>query len=327
MTMTNDEDGPRMMNHERPLDALLPELGEAHAPIPLTHVHQRVLEVATDDGDLEWLLICWRDPGGPQALHQSLMPVVEATLLAELSRPANNLGTARHVGIRLALFETVADVAAATAAFGFHEQTWDAHAQPGTMAAIRDEAARVGLQVPERPVALWHAPIRHPEGDHGARLFELQQMMSARMQDDVWGATPGGPSKLLANYIERMFRETIAPDLDGLSTLELLLVQRERDEVSDMGPIRWIPPLLFQALADFVGVVATTVFGARVQWAVCEQDALGLYPPPHFRVDVPGGQSYYLPVGLHLVRWCMMPLRAGEDVPTLAEWLADQFGP
>ena len=31
-------------------------------------------------------------------------------------------------------------------------------------------------------------------------------------------------------------------------------------------------------------------------------------------------------LGLHLLRWCIMPLQPGEVVPPLSDWVLDQFG-
>jgi hypothetical protein len=37
------------------------------------------------------------------------------------------------------------------------------------------------------------------------------------------------------------------------------------------------------------------------------------------------GGTYVVPIGHHLVRWCVMPLEAGEAIPPLSAWLRDQF--
>jgi hypothetical protein len=33
------------------------------------------------------------------------------------------------------------------------------------------------------------------------------------------------------------------------------------------GAIRWIPPMLFQALCDFIGVIGQTLFDRDIAWA------------------------------------------------------------
>jgi hypothetical protein len=143
--------------------------------------------------------------------------------------------------------------------------------------------------------------------------------MAKRMGEDVWGHTPGGPSRLLTRLVEEDLGGSLGADFDGLRRLEGWLVSRQ------VGPIRWIRPLLFQALCDYVGVAAQAVLRARVAWGECVPDESGLAPPPLFRV-MRGGQPVHIPVGLHVVRWCVMPLREGEAVPSLAEWVVDEFG-
>ena len=69
------------------------------APLPRHAVHARVLHVPltasaasssgsnADVGTFAWNLVVWDDPGGAPALHAALRPLVEATLLTELSAP------------------------------------------------------------------------------------------------------------------------------------------------------------------------------------------------------------------------------------------------
>lgn len=316
------------MSDDRPLDALFPELAEARSPFEITPVHQRVLEVDLDDQGWEWLLCVWRDPGGPRALHNALRPLVEATLLATLSQaPATGAETLGRDwrSLRLVVFEPVADLAVATRAFGMSEVPWDDAIYPGRMGALTDEARTMGWPIADRPHAVLEAEIAGPDGAHGEHLAQIQEAMADKMGDDVWGDTPGGPSRLLALLLEQHFgaRATIEPTLEGLRTLELLVTHRRP------GVIRWIPPLVYQALCDFIAIVAHTELDAELQWAVCEADPHGLFPPPHVRWTNPSGQSepVYVPIGTHVLRWCVMPIAEGEEIPSLAEWLVDQFGP
>ena len=68
------------------------------------------------------------------------------------------------------------------------------------------------------------------------------------------------PSRLAATFIEEVFHTKIPPTLDGLRTLEMLLVSQQA------GAIRWIPPMLFQALCDFIGVLGQTLFDRDIAW-------------------------------------------------------------
>lgn len=314
-------DPAALMSPERPLDALLPGLGAAQKGVERRPLHPRVLEVEVE-GEREWVFAGWQDPGGARMFHQHLRKLVEATFLHELSQPpssgADMLGR-RYARLRLMMFCDVEGLEQAVQAFGFRTRPWDEARHGASVGVLRDEAETVHGSLPSVPWSVWEAPIRHPQGRLGEQLLELQAMMSERMGDDVWGATPGGPSRLLSIYLRETFGEEIQPDLEGLDRMEFLLVQRET------GCIRWIPPLLFQALADFVGVVLHTHFKCGVSWAVSEQEDDGMIPPPLFRITR-GPQQTHLPIALHLLRWCMMPIQEGEEVPPLSAWLRDEFG-
>jgi hypothetical protein len=183
---------------------------------------------------------------------------------------------------------------------------------------LREEAERLGWQVPEHPVQMWMAPVAHPGGALGEGLADIDQMMADRLGRDVWGATPGGPSKLFATLAEPRFNVRLGPNLDGLRAFEMLAVQ------SQPGPIRWIPPLVFQALCDFVGVVLGLHFGIAVEWALSEPGPSGLAPPPLLRLHR-DGRVTHLAIGVHILRWCVMPIQPDEAIPSLAEWLESEF--
>jgi hypothetical protein len=36
-------------------------------------------------------------------------------------------------------------------------------------------------------------------------------------------------------------------------------------------------------------------------------------------------EHIHIPIGLHLVQWCLLPLQPGEEAASLADWVADQF--
>lgn len=315
------------MSTERPLDALLPELrGGMPKPPPmlaLTPIHQRVLEVETDDGR-EWVLTCLSDPGDARALHKGVLALLEATLLAELSQTPDRVaeGTATFEHVRLIVFPPLAyAVAPAVQAFGMRPEPYDAEAFAERVKVLRGEARALGVTLPESPSGVWHANIAHATGAHGEALARIEARLAELQAGTVWGEQPGVPSHMLSQLVRTEFGEVVEPTLDGVRTLELLLVGARE------GVIRWMRPLLFQALCDFVGVVAQAELGADVAWAMCEEEATGFAPPPLFRVHPEGGKAYHVPIGHHVLRWSMMPLAPGEQVPSLAEWLVDQFRP
>lgn len=313
------------MSADRPLDALLPGLGMPSAPaLPRTAVHPRVLE-AEVDGVREWGLIVWEDPGGPQALHHAVQGLLEATLLAELSRPpasVHRVPDRRFEAIRLFVFaELPYDPAPAIRAFGFSPASPQPETYEERLRVVANEARATGRAV-EAPVTVWEARIAHPGGELGAKLCDIERMMAERMGDDVWGQTPGGPSKLFATYVAQVFGESIEPSLAGMRAMEMLLVSPEH------GAIRWIPPLLFQALCDFVPIVANVEFGTKTSWAVCEPIEGDTAQPPLIRVEPSraGEPPVHVPLGPHILRWSMMPIYPGETTDSLAAWVEHQFG-
>lgn len=305
-----------MMNADRPLDALLPTLREP--ALPKTAVHPRVLEVETEDG-IEWALLVWADPGGPQQLHQDVQALVEATLLSELSRAPSEIaaqGERRFSGLRLIVFTDPGwDIEPAVRAFGFRRQ--DAALAEDAARAVAAEAEKAGRTVGQ-PSSVWRAEIRRPAGALGESLEQIQRMMAQRLGQERWGSTPGGFSHLFATYLMKTFGEKIRPDVDGLASLDLLVVQRDEDV------IRWMPPLVFQALCDFLPVAAASLYDAKVSWAESEDLGGGFSHPPLIRVEQ-AGEGIHIPIGHHVLRWWMMPLFPGEQVPSLGAWLADQF--
>lgn len=304
------------MSAARPLDALLPSLREP--ALPREPLHPRVLELATEGG-IEWVLIAWSDPGGQRAMHEALRSLVEATLLAELSRTPATLAAAgprRFAGLRLVvLHEPTWELEPAIRAFGF--RNGPAELSDEVRAVIDAEAADTG-RPRVAPASVWYAPIRRAPGGLGDKLEQIHGMMAGRLGAECWGTTPGGFSHLFATFAQEIFSQRIRPDADGLAALDLLLVQREP------GVIRWLPPLVFQALCDFLPVAATAVHGARISWAQSEDIGGGFAHPPLVRAE-DGAQGIHIPIGQHVLRWWMMPLQQGEEVPSFAAWLEDQF--
>ncbi|TVQ96358.1 MAG: hypothetical protein EA398_16085 [Deltaproteobacteria bacterium] len=320
---------PEPVSAERPLDSLIEGLAPAAErrlgsgpPVQGQHpIHPRVLEVRTGEGQ-ELVFVGWSDPGGARALHEGLRRMIEATLLNALTQPAvrgEAVLSRRWTGLRFLSFADVTGIERAVQAFGMSAVPFDDEAGQDVMTVIRAEAEAMGRPVPGTPIHAFRSRVDMQDGTWGDKLLTLQRWMAERMGDDVWGATPGGPSKLLSLYLREEVGESIEPTPGGLDRMEFLLVSRS------VGVVRWMPPLLFQALCDFIGVVLSASMGVQTSWALCEPEEDGLIPPPLFRV-VRAGRMAHLPIGPHVLRWCMMPLLEGEEVPLLSEWLRDEFG-
>ncbi len=306
------------MSSDRPLDALLPQLKESH--IPFAPIHPRLLEMADDANAAQWVMLWWGDLASEQLLFKQLAKLVEATLLAELSRtPAQRRErNPRYTGLHLLqLVESRLDTSRPLRPFGLTRNI-DTAPGRGWMPLVEREAKRTGVALPAEPFAHFAVTIRHPDGELGAKLEQVEAMLRDRLADEIWGNTPGVPSRLAATFIEEVFHTKIPPTLDGLRTLEMLLVSQQA------GAIRWIPPMLFQALCDFIGVLGQTLFDRDIAWALCEPDG-DFCTPPLLRLALASGKHIHIPIGLHLVQWCLLPLQPGEQPASLADWVADQF--
>lgn len=305
------------MDGDRPLNSLIAGLHRAGS-VPRAPVHPRALDIdeATGSG---LVLVCWEDPGGAAALHRALKPRVEAALLAGLCRSPQELKESprRPAWLRLACFEPVEDVEAAVRAFGL------ARAEVGpswrhTLAHVRGEASKSDREVPDEPAEAFEVAIEMPEGKRGVELARLEAALEAEGIDRVWGAPPGASFMRLRQAAQQELGLGIEPTLDALLEVEALFAQDR------LGVVRYIPPLVFQGLCDMIAVIANEELGRPVQWAETHPDEQGLRAPPVVRAKLDDG-VVYIPLGQHVLRWCMMPLLPGESVPPLADWALDQF--
>ena len=304
-----------------PLDELFPHLKQPKEELPRLPVHARVLEVPEPAGTV-LVVVVWSDPGTSLSLHQEVRQRFEGTLLAELSRPASELLAEE---LRPRAFRVVvvgkarSDLDRALGAFGLVRTKPEGSSWNETLAYVRGEAPRVGEPVPEDFDSFWEVAIHTAPGERGENVARLEAALRPATGKEVWGEKPGAFFQRAAAAARELLGERITPDSAGLLALEHLIGQ--------VGPghVRWIPPVLFQTFCDAVGVVASREYGRDVQWAPSEPDELGFAPPPLLRAKIDEG-FVHLPIGLHLLRWSVMPLAKGESPPTVADWVLDQFG-
>jgi hypothetical protein len=262
-----------------------------------------VLEVAIGDG-AAWVLASFEPAPDAPALHRAMKNRVEALLLSELSRSAKSLredGRKRYDRIWFATFAPLPPNAdRALAPFGFRQMAPGAEFRPA-LAALRHEG---GV---DEPTALFEARITHAPTD------AAHDVVAAALGDRVWGERP----RLVFDGALAAFE--ITGNASAASELELL----EAKLVSDAtGVVRFIPPLLFQALADGAAAVVAEL-GREVQWAELHEED-GLSPPPLFRFR-DGASWAHVPIGHELLRWCVMPLAPGERLPKFTEWVSQTF--
>ena len=331
----DDEQGPlgRLpISEDRPLDSIFPELAQASsaprraggAPAQADEgdgqgrppvIDPRVLEVELEQSQ-EWSMACWHVPEQAQELAAPLGRLLEATLLQELSRPPGWGGVEqrRIDGVVLFVFDELGEPACeALTALGFAPLEWEPERYANRLQTWQHEARLEGWPAPTRPDSLWRAPLVRPSGALGRRLRRVHEEMAELLGAKVWGQAPGQPSHAMARQLSGQVQVEITPDREGLHALDMLLVERTA------GVIRWLEPMIFQGLCDFVGVVAMAARARQVSWGACEANGHGGHYPPVFRLTGGGGASE-VPIGLLLLRAAIMPIQDAEQAPLLRDW-------
>ena len=311
------------MREDRPLDALFPELAAELPPVqaapdgpPSPPVFWRVLEVELED-TWQWALASFAAPQDAHALLASLSPLIEATLLQELSRPPGygGLESRAFEGAVLFAFEAfppswtpTLEAAGLTPLDRYEPDHYRAR-----MTAWQREAAEAGLACPDRPAQIWWMPLHRPDPALARALKIIQVRTAEALGSRVWGHSPGLPSKIMAQHVQAQLSTVISPTLQGLHELDMLMVERVH------GRVRWLDPMLFQGLCDLIGVLAIHELRQRVQWGMCQPDGQGGVLPPLLRLDRAQG-PHDLEIGLELYRAIIAPLPAGQDAPLLRDW-------
>lgn len=336
MSQDNDEDDKGAkggaeqlkpnLSEDRPLDSLMPEMrggkkggGEdphAGAPGQVGAIHPRVLEVGLEEGR-EWTLACWEDCP-PVEFGEQFGQLVEATLLREASRiPAWEADEQRKfTGMRVLTFDSIRqENRRILRQLGFVEGNYVADEYEERMDAWRREANAAGMQPPMRPVSVWHVPVAEFDAERAEALDAIEATMLEKLGGEVWGETPGGMSKLLARQLAEHF------DIDAGLDPESLAAMAGAVTPDALQAIRWMRPVFFQALCDFVGVLLHGKYGLQVQWGMCEPNDQGIVPPPMFR-DPEGPGRGAIPVGREVLRWCVLPVDDADQLPDLEDEVA-----
>ncbi len=335
MSNERDDDTPRRplgtpINEERPLDTFFPELSQPDAPNDPAQLGRRddaeqpIVDPMVSEVELEawqeWALACWRAPENDadgRALLKELTPIIEATILQEMSRPPGWGGATdrRMKAIHLFVFDRLHDAQRdALGRMGFERVDFDPEVYANRLKVWQNEATRAGWEVPTAPTSLWLARLDRGSPEMAEKLREVHEALAVRLGADIWGAKPGTPSHEMASLLERHFSVSIQPDDAGLHTLDMLMVDRATHT------IRWVEPMLFQGICDFVGVV-WSARDKQVRWGACESDNRGGHYPPLLRVGASGGPRD-IAVGLALLRAAVMPIQSEDQAPRLEQWAA-----
>jgi len=276
-------------------------------------VHPRMLDLP-ERGGRSWIFASFHDAGDAKALHQAAMRVVESAWLAELSRPPADFVPALPRIQRLEFFcfgALPAGYEDALAPFGLHPAAMDSDAE-SHLKLLRAEASRASLDTPDAPNQLLRAEVRYTSA------ADAEGGLARALGSQIFGQTPGA----FASALTRLNIDGVEPGmptLEGLDRLEQALVSSEEEVV------RAIPPVLLQACADWVGVCVANELEREVAWAVSEPGLHGLPEPPLLRLDDAKPGEEHFPIGLHLLRFWIMPRRRGEQAMKLSHWLRETF--
>jgi hypothetical protein len=307
-----------------PLDQLVPGLRQKvertrALPVHPRVVHARAPAAAPADEERTIVLASFAAPASVRALHAALKPLVEAALLSELSRPAAELreDPSQLNGVELYTFVAASfEIAPALSPFALERVSLDHPHVHTALALLRREARLVEPQPPDEPLARYRAPFARSAHPLAAPLASA---LREAAPPDPWGSQPGVLARSCADRLSALGYPGVEPTRQGIERLEAVVLG------SDYGVVRWMEPLLFQALCDLVAVAAAATYGRPVQWGVCEPDPeTQLSPPPVLLVER-DGDSFHVPLGEHVLRWCVMPSAIGESIPSLGAWAEHEF--
>jgi hypothetical protein len=304
-----------------PLDELVPGLRKQQERLPALPVHPRIVRPSLSDGTHGIVLLSFRKAESLRAFHAALKPMIEAALLSELCAPRASIKSGPYTRLSeltLLMFEAQPfDPAAALAPFGLEPVKLGLPDSAQILALARREARTLAEPVPQDdPVAAYRVRARGAADPRAARLHEA---LVEYGPEGTFGREPGLFARTAADWLATQAAfEGVAPTRAGIERLESLVLAR------GAGSLRWIEPLVFQALCDLVAVLAASQPHLHVEWGVSEPDDDGIAPPPVLRVTR-DDETFHVPLGEHVLRWCVMPLRIGEDVPTLGAWAEHEF--
>ncbi|MFT3921224.1 MAG: hypothetical protein QM778_01690 [Myxococcales bacterium] len=301
-----------------PLDELVPGLRRKSERWPALPVHPRILEAERDDGSRNLVMASFAPAANLKTYHAALKPLVEASLLSELSRPVEELRerTAALRGLELYAFaQQPFDPAPALSTFGLSSAPIEGNEVRRTLGLLRRECQLVDGLATDEPLARYTARVVASEQ---ALCGPLAEALLERTEGP-FGAEPGALARELCSWLDAQGFRGVAPTRGGIERLESLILHQTPFV------IRWIDPIVFQALCDLIAVAAITTWKQEVEWGVCEADEETLVsPPPVIRVNK-DRDTFHVPLGEHVLRWCIMPTQVGESIPSLGSWAEHEF--
>jgi len=302
-----------------PLDELVPGLRRKADKLPPLPVHPRVVRPRRPDGSSSIVMLSFRAAHNVRTLHAALKPMVEAAVLSELCTPVSELAELyAPIGeLTLLMFEDQGfDPSHAVSPFGFRRITPGAADLAQILALARREAQTLSEPVPDEPVAVYRARVARSPHPLAAPLHAA---LIEHAPKGAWGREPGLLARTVADWLAAQGVDDVRPTRAGIERLESIVTHQEP------GVIRFIEPLVFQGLCDLIAVLGASRPGLGVEWGVCEADPdTKLVPPPVLRVTR-DEETFHVPLGEHVLRWCVMPTSPSEPVPTLGAWAEHEF--
>jgi hypothetical protein len=302
-----------------PLDQLFPGLRTKAERVPALPVHPRVVHARGADGHYGIVLASFASAASARALHAALKPLVEAALLSDLCRPLSELAEDPGRPRSLELYEFAQHPFTTRPVYESFALAAEPLSDPSALLALsllRREAQLVDGAPEDEPRGRFVAPVVHSAHPLAA---PLEAHLRAHGPRDAWGREPGLLARLAADFLGARGHAGVEPSRTGIETLEAVLVH------ATPFALRAIGGASFQALCDLVAVYAASHDDLDVEWGVCEPDeGEVLVPPPVLRLTR-ADETWHVPLGEHLLRWCIMPAQPGESIPSLGAWAEHEF--
>ncbi len=282
-------------------------------------IHPRVLWLRHQQG-LHLVLLNVRPFSHPAELVPMVRQHVRAAVLARMCMSAPQLQptATRLEQVHVLGFNTFSDdvLSHAWQQLAFRQAPTLPH---WLLSHVRHELQCIDPPINDDPQYLQTAMLE--PNAHQSTLMRIESELRAAMttRESYWGKAPGELHRLLMQYAAVHGFDLQASE-EGLQEAERLC-RSLRAEEAQPHRMNWIPPLVFQALCDMSGVVASVAWGAKVAWGAYEPDAQGLIPPPLLCVHNDDGSEHYVAVAEALLDWGFYP----ESSEPLAEYLKPMF--
>lgn len=260
-------------------------------------IHPGVVQIK--DGErVRWTAAILSGSSGALATVEAARHLVEATLLVRASQPVDAKAE-RFDSFDLARFcELSVGERRGLNALGFGVVP-DEEISVETrdrLTVFANEARKAGAGELGELRGVMRLNVTEPSGPLQEEIRRAAQGARGELSGSLWGEEPGRFSKTLVDHLRGRVQAEIGPDPSGLSVLEDLLVERSSQDVY------LIEPVVFQALCDFVCVVAQASEGLEVQWGVCAVDPkTGLSPAPLVRIRDRQGPWHTQAIGAQMV--------------------------